>query len=44
MNAVQLTLDNLERFGEYVSIWFEDRSYTNFERYDYACRPGTGSS
>ncbi|MDX2033920.1 MAG: AMP-binding protein [Blastocatellia bacterium] len=38
MNAVHLTLDNLDRFGEYVSIWFEDRSYTNFERYDYACR------
>jgi long-chain acyl-CoA synthetase len=38
MNAASLTLDSLERYGEYTSTWFEDRSYTNFERYDYACR------
>lgn len=38
MNAAQLTLDNIERFGEYTSTWFEDRSYTNVELYRYACR------
>lgn len=38
MNAAQLTLDNIERFGEYVSTWFEDRSYTNVGLYHYACR------
>jgi long-chain acyl-CoA synthetase len=38
MNAASLTLDSLERYGEYTSTWFEDRSYTNLERYDYACR------
>lgn len=38
MNAAQLTLDNLEKYGEYTSIWFEDRSFTNVECYDEACR------
>ncbi len=38
MNAASLTLDSLERYGQYTSTWFEDRSYTNVERYDYACR------
>ncbi len=38
MNAAQLTLDNIERFGEYASTWFEDRSYTNVQQYQYACR------
>ncbi len=38
MNAAQLTLDNIERFGEYTSTWFEGRSYTNVELYQYACR------
>ena len=38
MNAARLALDNLDRYGEYVSMWFEDRSYTNVERYDFACR------
>ncbi|MDX2042815.1 MAG: AMP-binding protein [Acidobacteriota bacterium] len=38
MNAAQLTLDNIERFGEYASTWFEDRSYTNVQQYHYACR------
>lgn len=38
MNAASLTLDSLERYGEYTSTWFEDRSYTNVELYDYACR------
>ena len=38
MNAAQLTLDNIERFGEYTATWFEDRSYTNVELYHYACR------
>lgn len=38
MNAASLTLDSLERYGEYTSTWFEDRSYTNVERYDFACR------
>ena len=38
MNAAQLTLDNIERFGEYDSTWFEGRSYTNVELYRYACR------
>lgn len=38
MNVAQLTLDNLDHYGEYVSTWFEDRHYTNVERYDAACR------
>ena len=38
MNAAQLTLDNIERFGEYTATWFEDRSYTNVELYHHACR------
>lgn len=38
MNTAQLALDNIERYGEYVSVWFEDQSYTNVQRYEYACR------
>jgi len=38
MNAAQLSLDNIERFGEYTSTWFEGRSYTNVELYRFACR------
>jgi long-chain acyl-CoA synthetase len=38
MNAAQLALDNIDRYGEYVSIWYEGRSFTNVERYSAACR------
>ncbi|HEX4949527.1 MAG TPA: AMP-binding protein [Blastocatellia bacterium] len=38
MNAAQLTLDNIEKYGEYTSTWFEDKQYTNIECYDRACR------
>jgi long-chain acyl-CoA synthetase len=38
MNAAQLALDNIEKYGEYTSTWFEGRSYTNVERYAAACR------
>ena len=38
MNIAQLSLDNIRDFGEYTSIWFDDRTITNVERYDHACR------
>ncbi|MBI1762174.1 MAG: AMP-binding protein [Acidobacteria bacterium] len=38
MNAARITLDNLEKYGEYVSTWFEGHSFTNVERYAAACR------
>ena len=38
MNAAQLHLDNLERFGEYASTWFEGQSLTNVEIYRTACQ------
>ncbi len=38
MNAAQLTLDNLTKYGEHVSTWYEGRSFTNVERYAAACR------
>lgn len=38
MNAAQITLDNLEKYGEYAATWFEGRSFTNLERYQAACR------
>ncbi|MGH9841222.1 MAG: AMP-binding protein, partial [Blastocatellia bacterium] len=38
MNAAQLALDNIDRFGEYTSTWFEGRAYTNVQRYAVACR------
>lgn len=38
MNAAQITLDNLEKYSEYVSTWFEGRSFTNVECYQAACR------
>lgn len=38
MNAAQLQLDNLERFGAYDAIWFEGRAYTNREIYELACQ------
>ncbi len=41
MNAASLTLESLERYGAYTAMWFEDRSYTNVERYAYACRLAT---
>jgi long-chain acyl-CoA synthetase len=31
MNAAQLMIDNLERFGEYPYVSFEDRSFSNAE-------------
>lgn len=38
MNAAQITLDNLEKYGAYVSTWFEGRNFTNVEGYQAACR------
>ncbi|MFN0120908.1 MAG: AMP-binding protein, partial [Blastocatellia bacterium] len=38
MNAAQLTLDNLDKYGEYVQTWYEGQTYTNAERYRFACR------
>lgn len=38
MNAAQITLDNLEKYGAYAATWFEGRSFTNGERYQAACR------
>jgi long-chain acyl-CoA synthetase len=29
MNAVQLSVENLERFGEYTTVYYEDQSFTN---------------
>lgn len=44
MNAAQLALDGLARYGEYASTWFEGRTYTNVEQLDSAGRLGRALS
>ncbi|HEY7543791.1 MAG TPA: AMP-binding protein, partial [Blastocatellia bacterium] len=36
MNIARLALDNIERFGAYTSVYFEDHSFTNAALYDRA--------
>ena len=38
MNIAVLGERNIERFGEYASIWFEEREYTNLEIFELAKR------
>jgi long-chain acyl-CoA synthetase len=38
MNIARLALDNIDRYGEYASTWFEGRVFTNVENYQSACR------
>jgi len=38
MNIARLALDNIDRYGEYASTWFESRVFTNVENYQSACR------
>lgn len=38
MNAGKLAYDNLSNFGEYTSLHFEGKSFTNVERINYAQR------
>ena len=35
MNIARLALDNIDRYGEYASTWFESRVFTNVENYQY---------
>src|ERR1700687_5364773 len=35
-NLARLELDNIERFGVYTRLYFEDRSFTNLEELRYA--------
>lgn len=37
MNAAQLAVDALDRFGEYESTYFEDKWYTNFQLMGRSC-------
>jgi long-chain acyl-CoA synthetase len=37
-NLARLELENIERFGEYTRLYFEDRSITNLEEIRYAGR------
>lgn len=41
MNAAMLVIDNLENFGEYPLLVFEDREITNVQHVDRACRIAT---
>lgn len=38
MNTARLALDNIDRYGEYTSTFFEGHSFTNIENYQSACR------
>lgn len=38
MNVARLALDNIDKFGSYTTTYYEDRSYTNVENYQRACR------
>jgi len=41
MNIAQLSLDNIEEFGEYTATLFDDRKITNVQQYEDACRFAT---
>jgi len=41
MNAVELSLENIEKYGEYTATHFEGRSFTNVELADRAKRLAT---
>jgi long-chain acyl-CoA synthetase len=41
MNIAQLSLNSIQEFGEYTSIWFEDQTITNLQQYQYACKFAT---
>ncbi len=41
MNIAQLSLENIEKYGEYVATLFDDRSITNVQQYEHACRVAT---
>jgi len=41
MNIAQLSLDNIEEFGEYTATLFDDRSITNVQQYEAACQFAT---
>ena len=38
MNIAQLSLDNIQEYGEYVALWFDDRSITNVEQYHHSSK------
>jgi long-chain acyl-CoA synthetase len=38
MNTARLSLDNIDRYGEYPCMWFEGRSWTNVQAYRHASR------
>ncbi len=37
-NIARMELDNIDKFGTYTRLFFEDRSYTNQEELDYAAK------
>ncbi len=41
MNIAQVSLDNIEQFGEYTATLFDDRAITNVQQYEHACRVAT---
>ena len=41
MNAAMLVIDNVNTFGEYPLLVFEDREITNVQHVDRACRLAT---
>ncbi len=41
MNIAQLSLDNIRDYGEYTATWFDERTITNVQQYDHACRVAT---
>ncbi len=41
MNIAELSLDNIQNYGEYTALWFDDRRITNVQRYEDACTVAT---
>ena len=41
MNTAQLSLDNIRDYGEYTATWFDERSITNLQQYERACKVAT---
>ena len=41
MNIAELSLDNIQAYGEYTALWFDERTITNVQRYERARKVAT---
>jgi len=38
MNIAQLSLNNIDEYGEYTATWFDDKQISNVQQYEHACK------